>query len=63
MKRFDACRLPLLAAVMLLPASGQASDIVSPKPDARPVALVAGLAPGALKTQLTACVNDQVRRT
>jgi glycerophosphoryl diester phosphodiesterase len=51
---------------MLLPLTGQAAgvagDIVSPRPDARPVSLVAGLAPGALKTRLTACVDDPVRR-
>jgi glycerophosphoryl diester phosphodiesterase len=42
---------------------GQAGDVVAPKPDARPVALVAGLAPGPLKTQLTACLDNPVRRT
>jgi glycerophosphoryl diester phosphodiesterase len=61
-KRFVRCRLRLLAAFLLLPLPGQASDIVAPKPDARPVALVAGLAPGALKTMLAACVDDPVRR-
>lgn len=52
----------LLATLLLLPGTGQAGDIVAPKPDARPVALVAGLAPGALKTKLAACVDDPVRR-
>lgn len=54
--------LPLLLAALLLPVAGRAGDIVAPKPDARPVALVAGLAPGPLKTKLATCVDAPVRR-
>jgi glycerophosphoryl diester phosphodiesterase len=61
-QRFVPGRLQLLTAVLLLPVTGQAGDIVASKPDARPVALVAGLPPGAFKTQLAACVDDPVRR-
>lgn len=54
--------LPLLLAAMLLPLAGLAGEVVAPRPDARPVALVAGLAAGALKTKLLACVDEPVRR-
>lgn len=53
----------LLLGLMLPSLASQAGEIVAPQPDARPVALVAGLAPGALKTKLTACIADPVRRT
>jgi glycerophosphoryl diester phosphodiesterase len=53
----------LLLGLMLPAVASQSGEIVAPRPDARPVALVAGLAPGALKTKLTACIADPVRRT
>jgi glycerophosphoryl diester phosphodiesterase len=40
-----------------------AADIVAPRPDPRPVALVAGLEDGPLKRELAACTDDPVRRT
>lgn len=55
------CSLVLLA--LLLPLPGLAGEFVAARPDARPVALVAGLAPGPLKTELAACVDAPVRRT
>ena len=55
------CALVLLS--LLAPFPGMGGEIVAPRPDARPVALVAGLAPGPLKTELTACVDLPVRRT
>ena len=55
------CSLVLLS--LLAPLAGLAGEIVAPRPDARPVALVAGLAPGPLKTELAACVDRPVRRT
>jgi glycerophosphoryl diester phosphodiesterase len=55
------CTLLLLA--LLVPLPGLAGEIVAARPDARPVALVAGLAPGPLKTELAACVDAPVRRT
>jgi len=51
----------LIAAAASLPAS--AGDIVAPRPDPRPVALVAGLEDGPLKRELAACTDDPVRRT
>ena len=51
----------LIAAAASLPAS--AGDIVAPRPDPRPVALVAGLEDGPLKRELAACADDPVRRT
>ena len=55
------CSLVLLS--LLAPLAGLAGEIVAPRPDPRPVALVAGLQPGPLKTELTACVDSPVRRT
>ena len=43
--------------------SVSAADVVAPRPDPRPVALVAGLEDGPLKRELAACTNDPVRRT
>jgi glycerophosphoryl diester phosphodiesterase len=51
----------LIAASASLAAS--AGDVVAPRPDPRPVALVAGLADGPLKRELAACTEDPVRRT
>ena len=51
----------LIAASASLAAN--AGDIVAPRPDPRPVALVAGLEDGPLKRELTACTEDPVRRT
>ena len=51
----------LIAASASLSAS--AGDVVAPRPDPRPVALVAGLEDGPLKRELTACSDDPVRRT
>jgi glycerophosphoryl diester phosphodiesterase len=55
------CTLFLLSLVA--PLAGLAGEIVAPRPDPRPVALVAGLEPGPLKTELAACVDSPVRRT
>jgi glycerophosphoryl diester phosphodiesterase len=52
----------LLIATLATPAAG-ADEIVAPRPDARPVALVAGLADGPLKRELQACIDAPVRRT
>jgi glycerophosphoryl diester phosphodiesterase len=54
------CSLVLLA--LLVPLPGLAGEAVATRPDARPVTLVAGLAPGPLKTELAACVEAPVRR-
>ncbi len=51
----------LIAVLASLSASG--ADIVAPRPDPRPVALVAGLEDGPLQRELTACTDDPVRRT
>lgn len=51
----------LIAASASLCAS--AGDVVAPRPDPRPVALVAGLEDGPLKRELAACSDDPVRRT
>jgi glycerophosphoryl diester phosphodiesterase len=51
----------LIAAGIALSAS--AADVVAPRPDPRPVTLVAGLEDGPLKRELTACTDDPVRRT
>ncbi len=51
----------LIAASAALSAS--AGDVVAPRPDPRPVALVAGLEDGPLKRELAACIDDPVRRT
>lgn len=51
----------LIAAGISLAAS--AADVVAPRPDPRPVALVAGLEDGPLKRELTVCTDDPVRRT
>jgi glycerophosphoryl diester phosphodiesterase len=51
----------LIAASASLSAS--AGDVVAPRPDPRPVALVAGLEDGPLKRELAACIDDPVRRT
>jgi glycerophosphoryl diester phosphodiesterase len=50
-----------IAAWVSLTAS--AADAVAPRPDPRPVALVAGLEDGPLKRELAACTDDPVRRT
>ncbi|MBP9129105.1 MAG: hypothetical protein KBF50_02420 [Steroidobacteraceae bacterium] len=50
----------LIAALAALSAS--AVDVVAPRPDPRPVALVAGLEDGPLKRELAACTDDPVRR-
>jgi glycerophosphoryl diester phosphodiesterase len=51
----------LIAASAALSAS--AGEVVAPRPDPRPVALVAGLEDGPLKRELAACTDDPVRRT
>ena len=43
--------------------AASAGDVVAPRPDPRPVALVAGLEDGPLKRELAACTDDPVRRT
>jgi glycerophosphoryl diester phosphodiesterase len=43
--------------------SASAADVVAPRPDPRPVALVAGLEDGPLKRELAACADNPVRRT
>jgi glycerophosphoryl diester phosphodiesterase len=53
--------LLLLAAIAPLPVL--AGEVVAPRPDTRPVALVAGLPAGPLKQELSACVTQPVRRT
>lgn len=53
----------LLLLAAFLPLPGLAGDIVAARPDPRPVALVAGLQDGPLKTELSACVKRPVRRT
>ncbi|MBP7608520.1 MAG: hypothetical protein KA760_03445 [Steroidobacteraceae bacterium] len=54
-------------ATLLIAASASfvasAGDVVAPRPDPRPVALVAGLEDGPLKRTLAACTDDPVRRT
>ncbi len=56
------CYAVLLIAAFATPTAG-ADDVVAPRPDARPVALVAGLADGPLKRELQACIDTPVRRT
>jgi glycerophosphoryl diester phosphodiesterase len=56
-------RRALLVLAFLAPLSALPGEIVAPRPDARPVALVAGLPPGPLKTELSACVDRPVERT
>ena len=56
-------RRALLLLALLAPLAAWSAEIVAPRPDARPVALVAGLAAGPLKTELSACVDRPVRRT
>jgi glycerophosphoryl diester phosphodiesterase len=51
----------LVATSVALAAN--AGDIVAPRPDPRPVALVAGLEDGPLKRELAACTEHPVRRT
>jgi glycerophosphoryl diester phosphodiesterase len=43
--------------------SAIAADVVAPRPDPRPVTLVAGLEDSPLKRELAACTDDPVRRT
>jgi glycerophosphoryl diester phosphodiesterase len=43
--------------------AANAGDIVAPRPDPRPVALVTGLEDGPLQRELAACTDDPVRRT
>jgi len=54
-------------AALLIAAGGSlaasAGDVVAPRPDPRPVALVAGLEDGPLRRELAACTDDPVRRT
>jgi glycerophosphoryl diester phosphodiesterase len=54
-------------AALFIAAGGSlaaiAGDIVAPRPDPRPVALVAGLEDGPLQRELAACTDDPVRRT
>jgi glycerophosphoryl diester phosphodiesterase len=54
-------------ATLLIAAGGSlsasAADVVAPRPDPRPVALVAGLEDGPLKRELAACTDHPVRRT
>ena len=54
-------------AALLIAAGGSlsasAADVVAPRPDPRPVALVAGLEDGPLKRELAACADNPVRRT
>jgi glycerophosphoryl diester phosphodiesterase len=54
-------------AALLIAAGGSlsasAADVVAPRPDPRPVALVAGLEDGPLKRELAACTDNPVRRT
>jgi glycerophosphoryl diester phosphodiesterase len=52
----------LLVAAFASLAAG-AAGIVAPRPDPRPVTLVAGLEDGPLKRELAACIDDPVRRT
>jgi glycerophosphoryl diester phosphodiesterase len=53
-------------AALLIAAGGSlsasAADVVAPRPDPRPVALVAGLEDGPLKRELAACIDNPVRR-
>ena len=48
---------------MRVARSALAGEIVAPRPDARPLALVAGLAAGDLQRELAACIDAPVRRT
>lgn len=54
-------------ATLLIAAGGSlsasAADVVAPRPDPRPVALVAGLEDGPLKRELAACTDNPVHRT
>lgn len=54
-------------AALLIAAGGSlaasAADVVAPRPDPRPVALVAGLEDGPLQRELAACTDDPVRRS
>ncbi len=54
-------------ATLLIAAGGSlsasAADVVAPRPDPRPVALVAGLEDGPLKRELATCTDNPVRRT
>jgi glycerophosphoryl diester phosphodiesterase len=53
--------VPFITALASLAVD--AADVVAPSPDARPVALVAGLADGPLRRELAACIDAPVRRT
>ena len=55
-------RYATLLIASLASLSAGAVDVVAPRPDPRPVALVAGLADGRLKRELAACTGDPVRR-
>jgi glycerophosphoryl diester phosphodiesterase len=56
-------RYAALLWVAGIPFTASAAEVVAPKPDPRPVALVAGLADGPLQRELAACTDDPVRRT
>ncbi len=57
------CRYAVLLIAAFASRAAGADEIVAPRPDARPVALVAGLADGPLKRELAACIDAPVRRT
>jgi glycerophosphoryl diester phosphodiesterase len=56
-------RYATLLFAAFAPLSACATDIVAPRPDPRPVTLVAGLEDGPLKQELAACTGEPVRRT
>jgi glycerophosphoryl diester phosphodiesterase len=56
-------RLALLVFSTLASCQALAGEIVSPRADERPLALVAGMSAGTLRTELSACVDKPVRRT
>lgn len=56
-------RFAVLVFATIASCPGLAGEIVSPRADERPLALVSGMAAGELRTELTACVDQPVRRT
>jgi glycerophosphoryl diester phosphodiesterase len=66
MVRYGRCNLNRLVAFLitvLACCDALAGEIVSPRADERPLSLVAGMAAGALRTELAACAEKPVRRT
>jgi glycerophosphoryl diester phosphodiesterase len=61
--RHNLNRLVAFLISVLACCDALAGEIVSPRADERPLSLVAGMAAGALRTELAACAEKPVRRT